>query len=139
MDNNDGTTGNNEPLPYLEPAVEHQATGQNDDYEDLPLPEMYENPMYEAPGLPYEYETSATTAIYEESNEEPYVESLPNGEQVYEDPGYIAENIYAWFEEKKFRKLKKDEIRFVNNTLITKCSCSFCIEHFTILGLVNLV
>jgi len=86
----------------------------NDDYEDLPMQEMYENPLYEASAVPYEYETSISTVTNNDLNEELYFEPLPNGEQIYEDPGHITEHIYAWFEEKKFRKLKNDEIRFVH-------------------------
>ena len=38
-------------------------------------------------------------------------EVFPDDEQIYEDPGYKKEKIYAWFEKKKFRKIDKNHIR----------------------------
>ena len=35
---------------------------------------------------------------------------VPN-EPIYEDPGVHKEKIYEWFEKKKYRKFKSDDIR----------------------------
>jgi len=39
--------------------------------------------------------------------------SLPYDEQAYEDPGYVEKSIYAWFEKKKFRMIKKNNLWYV--------------------------
>ena len=136
--------GANEALPYLEPAVKNYVKDNsdmiNDDYEDLPTTEKYENPVYEAPAVPYEYETSASTVTNNDLKKNLCFEPLPDGEQIYEDPGHKAQHIYAWFEERKFRKLKNDEIRFVH----AHCKPNaykllpIHVEHCTNLDLVNL-
>ena len=40
-------------------------------------------------------------------------EALPIDEQIYEDPGYKEEKIYAWFEAKKFRRIRGNDIKYV--------------------------
>jgi len=41
-------------------------------------------------------------------------DSLPDDEKIYKDPGHVEENIYGLFEEKKFRKIKKTNVRYVS-------------------------
>ena len=136
--------GANEALPYLESAVKNYVKDNsntiNDDYEDLPMVEKFDNPAYEAPAVPYEYEISTSTVTNNDFKEDLYFEPLSDGEQIYEDPGHIAEHIYAWFEERKFRKLKNDEIRFVHVHCkpIAYKLLLIHVEHFTNLDQVSL-
>ena len=117
-----GVGGNSEVLPYLDPVqtIKGQlkitsSDYQSSDYQELPSLEAstYSNPNYEKQAVPYEYETSTLNFNSGLEDEEVYAEALPEGEKIYEDPGHVEEHIYAWFEERKFRKLKKDNIRFV--------------------------
>ena len=64
------------------------------DYEVVSALNMHEKPPdYWMPDEPYQYK--ATNA------------------QVFEDPGHNKEEIYSWFQEKKFQKLERDDIRCV--------------------------
>ena len=98
---------------YIDPvstiAKDHSKTSRND-CEALPMPSMYEKPDYWAPHASlYEIDTgSLFRNSMEYSTEE---ETLCNDEQIYEDPGYNKEGIYFWFKEKKFRKLKRNDIK----------------------------
>ena len=58
--------------------------------------------------IPYQYEEVSTSTFTDSM-----VVALPDGEQVYEDPGHKEEKIYLWFEEKKFRKLENSSIKYV--------------------------
>ena len=40
-------------------------------------------------------------------------EELHDDEEIFEDPGHEEEEIYLWFEEKKFRKLVISSIKYV--------------------------
>ena len=40
-------------------------------------------------------------------------ETLSGYEQMYEDPGHKTEKIYATFEERKFQKIKRNDIQCV--------------------------
>ncbi|XP_065891792.1 uncharacterized protein [Dysidea avara] len=116
-----GVGGNSEVyIPYLDPVQtikgQPKVTSsdyQSSDYQKLPSLEAstYSNPNYEKQAVPYEYETSTLNFNSGLEDEEVYAEALPEGEKIYEDPGHIEEHIYAWFEERKFRKLKKDNIK----------------------------
>ena len=101
---NNGVTKNSEALPNLDLDKEHYVKDHpnviRDDYEELLLNEMYQISIYEAPGVPNEYEVSISTITYDDSVGDMYSEPLSDREQIYEDPGHIAEYIYAWFEEK---------------------------------------
>ena len=103
----------NEALPYMDPtntiAKDYPKTS-GFDCEALPeLTSMYEKSDYEMPGGPSQYE-EATTSIFRDSM---VGEELPDDEQIYEDPGHNKEEIYSWFEEKKFRKLDRGDIKCV--------------------------
>ena len=80
------------------------------DYEALPRLSTYEAAYYQASDVPYQYEVATNTSVFREDST---VEVLPDNEQIYEDPGYNKEEIYSWFEEKKFRKLKRGDIKCV--------------------------
>ena len=54
-----------------------------DDYEELLLHDMYQNSIYEALGVPNEYEVSISTITYDDSVGDMYSETLPDGEQIY--------------------------------------------------------
>ena len=57
-----------------------------------------------------------------------YAEPLPFNEPLYEDPGHKEEKIYAWFEKRKFRKLKRKDITYVLAIiiLIQYLTCVLC-------------
>ena len=102
----------NEASCYMDPvstiAKDHSKPSENN-YEALPVLNMYEKPDYCTPHVSlYEIDTgSLFRNSMEYSTEE---EALPNDEQIYKDPGYSKEGIYSWFEEKKFRKVKRSNI-----------------------------
>ena len=89
-------------------TIKDQSKVTSSDYQEVPTHD-YSNPNYEEHNVPYEYEISTLRGLQEE---EMYAEAVPEGEKIYEDPGHVEEHIYAWFEERKFRKLKKNDIRF---------------------------
>ena len=88
--------------------VKNYAETSSFDYEALPeLTSMYEKPDYVLPDEPYHYEEAITAAFTDTI----VGEALPDDEQIYEDPGYDKNEIYAWFEEKKLRKLERSDIK----------------------------
>jgi len=91
--------------PYSEPIdaiVKDHPKLASDDYQVLPA--------FKKADIPYQYE-AATTTMYQNSLDDSY--TLPDHEQVYEDPGHVEKNIYAWFEKKKLRMIRKNNIRYV--------------------------
>ena len=95
----------NDRYPYSEPVdviVKDHPKLASDDYQALPA--------LETADIPCQYE-AATTTMYQNSLDGSY--TLPDDEQVYEDPGHLEKNIYAWFEEKKFRMIRKNNIRYI--------------------------
>ena len=100
-----------EALPYMDltnTIVKDYPKTSSFDYEALPeLTSVYEKPDYEMPDEPSQYEEAAFS-IFREST---VGEELRDDEQIYEDPGHNKEEIYSWFEEKKFRKLDRSDIR----------------------------
>ena len=97
-------------MPYMDPTntiVKHYVETSSFDYEALPkLTTLYEKADYVLPDEPYHYK--AATAAFTDTM---VGEALPDGEQIYEDPGYDKNEIYSWFEEKKFRKLERSDIK----------------------------
>jgi len=110
---------------YIDPvstiAKDPSKTSSND-YEALPVPSTYEKPDYLAPRASlYEIDSgSLFRNSMEYSTEE---ETFPDDEQIYEDPGYSKEGIYSWFEEKKFRKINRNNIQYVCRDNTWHCSC----------------
>ena len=105
---------NSEALPYVDPVqtIKDHPKVTSSDYQEIPAFEAYSNPSYEEKDVPYEYETSIVN-YNNDSEEDIHVEALPEGEKIYEDPGHVEEHIYAWFEQRKFRMLKKANIRLL--------------------------
>ena len=101
----------NKALPYMDPTnTKDYPKTSSFDYEALPeLTSMYEKPDYEMPDGPSQYEEAATSIIRGSM----VGEEFPDDEQIYEDPGHNKEEIYSWFEEKKFRKLDRSDIKYV--------------------------
>ena len=103
----------NEALPYMDPTntiAKNYPKTSGFDYEALPeLTSMYEKPDYEIPDGPSQYEEAASS-IFRDST---VGEEFSDDEQIYEDPGHNKEEIYSWFEEKKFRKLDRNDIKYV--------------------------
>lgn len=107
-----------EEMPYMDPIstiVKHHSVMSNNDYE---APPVYETPRYEISSdmLCRQYEIAVTSTFrgsIRDSLEGSMVsEGLPD-EQIYEDPGHKEEEIYLWFEEKKFRKIKANDLKYV--------------------------
>ena len=59
--------------------------------------------------ISYDYEEAAISVFTDSMVDE----ELPDDEQIYEDPGHKEEEIYLWFEEKKFQKLEISSIKYV--------------------------
>ena len=107
-----------EPIPYSEPINSTDTVKKSskykstDDYESLPvLKNLVHN--YEIVEAPYQIlqdPKEIPTPTYE--NNLAVSDRVSNNEQIYEDPGHKKEVIYSWFEKKKFRKIKKEDIRY---------------------------
>ena len=103
----------NEATCYMDPvstiAKDHSKPLRND-YETVPVLSIHETPDYWTP-LAYQYEIDAGSVFRNSMEDSTEDETLPDDEQIYEDPGYSKEGIYSWFEEKKFRKIKRSDIK----------------------------
>ena len=106
-----------EAVPYMDPTnatMKNHSKISNNDYETLPVLNMYEKaPDNWISNVPYRYEIAAASAFRESIEGSMVDEALYDDEQIYEDPGYKKEEIYAWFEEKKFRKIRESDIKYV--------------------------
>jgi len=60
---------------------------------------------------PYQYEVANIT-VYQNNNLDGG-DNLPDDEQIYVDPGHVEKNIHMWFEKKKFKIIKKCNVRCV--------------------------
>ena len=92
---------------------------------DYEAPPTYETPRYEiSDTLCRQYEIAVASAVrgsIRDSLEGSMVsEGLPD-EQIYEDPGHKEEEIYSWFEEKKFRNVKNSDIKCVEEYSLLYC------------------
>ena len=76
---------------------------------------------------PYQVLEDPKQTVYENSMTENDV--LSKNDQIYEDPGHKKEAIYSWFEKKKFRKIRKEDVRYD----IADC----CIEYYSAISLHN--
>ena len=92
------------------------------DYEAIPAVNAYDTPQavnaYDeprphVPDIPH-YDLVPPSSTTRDTVEYSTVgEPLPDDEPIYEDPGHKKEKIYAWFEKKKFRKIGKNDITYV--------------------------
>jgi len=113
---NDGGKSS-EAIPYMDPSsttVKDHPKALNNDYEALPALNIYETPGYQVSDALYQNEMATDTSAFRDSIKESTVgEALSDDEQIYEDPGHNKEEIYAWFEEKRFWKIKTNYVRCV--------------------------
>ncbi|XP_065899877.1 uncharacterized protein [Dysidea avara] len=100
-----------EPLPYMDPAkslFKNRPKFASNIYHTLPDVDVYEKGQ-----TPYQYVVAATLPTGNDSDNRILSDGLPDDEKIYEDPGYLEEAIYTWFEQKKLRKIKNDNIRML--------------------------
>ena len=93
-------------------SVRHQSKFSSKDYESLPKFCVKQNLIQEYATIesPYQVLEDPKQIVYENSVAKNY--ALSKNDQVYEDPGHKKEIIYSWFEKKKFRKIRKEDIRY---------------------------
>jgi len=100
-------------------VVKDHSNTSNDDYEALLPLNTYDTPSCQVSDTPYQNEIVADTSAFKDSIKESTVgEALSDDEQIYKDPGHKKEKIYAWFEEKRFRKIKGNNIRCVEYHIV---------------------
>ena len=105
-----------EVTPYVDPTsiiVKDHPKALSNDYEALPTLSEYETPKPQMSDTPYQYEVASNTLRDSIREESKVSEALPDDEQIYEDPGHNKEKIYSCFENKKFRKIKRSDIKYV--------------------------
>ena len=96
-----------EAMPYVSPIMKHHSKMSNNDYEV----NAYDTSDYKMSDTPSQYEV-VSTPIFRDSIVWSVVgEEFPDDEQIYEDPGHKKEEIYSWFEEKKFQKIRGSDIK----------------------------
>ena len=96
---------------YMDPTSSIVKDHRKNDYEAVPVLSMYEEPE---DLTPYEYEVDTGSIFSNSMEDSTMIETLPDSEQIYQDPGYNKEEIYSWFEKKKFRKIKRSDIKYVS-------------------------
>ena len=108
---NEATPGVNS----ISTIAKHHSKMSNSDYESPPAMNTYETPGYEM--------SDESCQINNSMEDNVVSEALPDEEQIYEDPGHSEEKIYIWFEEKKFRKLRESDIKYVYVVIICDWTC----------------
>ena len=90
-----------------------------DDYEALPMLNAYESLYSQISGTyaPHQYEVAVSSIFRDSMEYSTASEALADNEEIYEDPGHKKEKIYAWFEKKKFRKIKMNDIEYVGRNI----------------------
>ena len=108
---NDNDDKIDEALPYKNVSgtiLKGYPTVSSNDYEALPDLSMYERPPdYFISDEPSQYVVGTNSVTIDST----VGKVLSDDEQVYKDPGHNKERIYSWFEEKKFLKLKRSDIK----------------------------
>ena len=94
-------------------TVKAHPKSSSGDYMALPALNEYETPFCQMSNTTYYYEIDVPSADGDNIEYSTVNEALPDNEQIYEDPGYKQEKIYAWFEKMKFRMLKRNDVRYV--------------------------
>ena len=72
---------------------------------------VYSNTMRESTA----YDDSITSEYSEVANSDDA--TVNNEEEIYSDPGHSKADIYACFEKKKFRMIKRRDVRLINNKI----------------------
>ena len=85
----------------------------SDDYQALPSINEHEMPHFQLSNTPAVPSSSADDTEYRTLDE-----ALPIDEQIYEDPGFKEKKIYVWFEAKKFRKIRGNDIKYVREAYL---------------------
>ena len=90
------------------------------DYEALPTLTEYETlySQISSSYTPYQYEVAVTSIFRDDMEYSTASEALSDNEEIYEDPGHGEEKIYAWFEKKKFPKIKINNIKYGSHLTI---------------------
>ena len=88
----------------------YSKTSQND-YMVLPLLNTIETRHRQMSDIPHYYETAVPSTCSDHTEYSTLSEILPETEEMYEDPGYKEEKIYAWFEKRKFQKFETSDIK----------------------------
>ena len=97
----------NEKIPYMDytvTTIRGYSKASSKDYETCPMINQLDHQ------IPYQHEEASTSTFTDSM----VAEELPDDEQIYEDPGHKEEEIYLWFEEKKFRKLEISSIKYLH-------------------------
>ena len=108
------------PTPYLEPSictntVKNSPKHKCSDYQSFPTLFVKQNHNYatiEAPYQMLEDPKQIPMPVY--GNALAVSNALSSNEQIYQDPGHKKEIIYSWFEKKKFRKIRQEDIRLLH-------------------------
>ena len=103
-------------MHYMDPTsttLKVHSKASSDDYEALPSINEYETPHFQLSNTPYYYQVAAPSSSADDTEYSALDKALPIDEQIYEDPGHKEDKIYAWFETKKFRKIRGKDIKYV--------------------------
>ena len=113
-------------MHYMDPTsitLKVHSKASSNDYEAIPSRNEYETPHFQLSNTPYYYQVAVPSTSADDTEYSTPDEALPLDEQIYEDPGHKEEKIYAWFEKKKFRKIRGNDIKYVGGILASYCSC----------------
>ena len=96
--------------PYSDSTGKNHSRFASNDYEAAPKLAEYET------AIQFYSNTMRESTAYYGSRMSEYSEvadatTINDGEEVYSDPGHCKEDIYACFEKKKFRIIRKNDIR----------------------------
>ena len=100
---------------YSASAAKNHSRFAGNDYEAVHHSEyasaihVYSNAMRE----PTAYDDSILSEYSEVGN--PDDATVNDEEEIYADPGHSKEDIYACFEKKRFRMIKRNDVRYVAN------------------------
>ena len=96
-------------------TLEVHSKASSDDYQALSSINEHEMPHFQLSNTPAVPSSSADdhNAEYRALDE-----ALPIDEQICEDPGYKEEKIYAWFETKRFRKIRGKDIKYIEEAYL---------------------
>ena len=83
-----------------------EAPPEYDNYSNYVQPDLLDNVQYEVADYPLPTSNSTDSSALPVG--EP---TLPEDEQIYEDPGHIKEEIYEWFKQRNICMLDKNSVR----------------------------